>query len=107
LDENLQIPLVGRYTKDKREATRDLFIYSNGVLDESKSQEDTSNNDRYTKFNPAFIVAYDWDVELSTYLRIATGYKAGSSSELGPVDEFSNTVEPENVVSYEVGLKSY
>ena len=107
LDEGLHITLGGRYTKDKREATRDLFTVEAGVLNESKSQEGASNSDQYSKFNPAFTLAYDWDMDTSVYFKVATGYKSGGSSESGPVDQFSNTVEPENVVSYEVGLKSY
>jgi iron complex outermembrane receptor protein len=107
LDDNLHITLGGRYTKDKRKATRDLLYQVNGVTDPGKSQTDASNNDSYSKFNPSSTVAYDWSPDLNSYVKIATGYKAGGSSESGPVDQFANTVEPENVTSYEIGLKSY
>lgn len=106
-EDRLHLTVGGRYTKDKRKATRDLINTSNGVVDESKSQFGASNSDDYSKFNPSFIAAFDWTKDLNAYFRIATGYKAGGSSESGPVDQFSNTVEPENVVSYELGVKSY
>ena len=106
LDDNLHVTLGGRYTKDKRKATRDLISVTNGVIDPSKSQTDAFNNDTYSKFNPASTLAYDWTADLNTYVKVATGYKAGGSSESGPTDQFENTVEPENVTSYEIGLKS-
>jgi iron complex outermembrane receptor protein len=39
-----------------------------------------------------------------TYAKIATGYRAGGFSESSP--DFSRGFEPEEVTSYELGLKS-
>jgi iron complex outermembrane receptor protein len=67
----------------------------------------TSNNVESSKFNPAFTANYKWTDDVSTYLRIATGYKAGGSAESVDVGQFGNTFDPEDVTLYEVGLKSY
>jgi iron complex outermembrane receptor protein len=107
VEERLSVTVGARYTADTRKATRDLFTVVDGVLDESRSQEGASNDDDYDKFNPSLTLAFDWTDEVNAYLRIATGYKAGGSSESAPVDLFDDTVAPENVVSYELGMKSY
>ena len=107
LDERLSMTVGARYTDDSRKATRDLFTVVNGVLDQERSQVGASNDDDYDKFNPSLTLAYDWTDDVNAYVRIATGYKAGGSSESAPVDLFDDTVDPENVVSYELGIKSY
>ena len=67
----------------------------------------TSNSVESSKFNPAFTANYKWTDDVSTYLRVATGYKAGGSAESVDVGQFGNTFDPEDVTLYEVGLKSY
>src|SRR4029079_12263755 len=67
----------------------------------------TSNSVDSSKFNPAFTANYKWTDDVSTYLRIATGYKAGGSAESVDVGQFGNPFDPEDVTLYEVGLKSY
>ena len=49
-----------------------------------------------------------WTTDVSTYLRIATGYKAGGISEAGAVGTFNSAFvfEPEEILTYELGLKS-
>lgn len=107
LDDRLHLTLGGRYTRDERAAERDLFTLVNGIIDEDASQVGASNDDDYSEFDPAFTVAYDWQDDLNVYLRIATGYKSGGSSESAPVDQFDQTVDPEKVTAYEIGMKSY
>jgi iron complex outermembrane receptor protein len=67
----------------------------------------TSNSVESSKFNPAFTANYQWTDDVSTYLRVATGYKAGGSAESVDVGQFGNTFDPEDVTMYELGLKSY
>lgn len=107
LEEKLDVTVGARYTRDERRATRDLINVVNGTLDEAKSQLGAANKDNYSQFNPSFTLAYAAHEDLNLYGRLVSGYKAGGSSESGPVDQFGNTVEPEKVISYEVGLKSY
>lgn len=105
-EERLSLTFGARYTEDERKATRDLVTLENGLINRTKTQLGASNDDNYDKLNPAFTAAYDWTDDINVYLRVATGYKAGGSSESAPVEQFSTTVDPENVVSYEVGVKS-
>ncbi|MFK7977695.1 MAG: TonB-dependent receptor [Halioglobus sp.] len=106
IEERLSLTVGARYTEDERKANRDLTTLENGLVNSLKTQLGASNDDSYDKFNPAFTLAFDWTDDVNAYLRVATGYKAGGSSESAPVEQFSRTVDPENVVSYEVGVKS-
>ena len=83
----------------RRDASRTQFI--DGALVE----DDISNSQDFDRFNPAFTANYHWTDDLSTYAKVATGYRAGGSSESGI--DFSQTYGPEKVTNYELGLKSY
>ena len=67
-----------------------------------------SIDEDFSKFNPAFTANMAWTTDVSTYLRIATGYKAGGISEAGAVGTFNSdfVFEPEEILTYELGLKS-
>lgn len=56
----------------------------------------------FEKLNWAATLDYRWNDDLMTYARIATGYKAGGFNARSQNDGF----QPENLTSYEVGLKS-
>jgi len=58
----------------------------------------------FSKFNPAGTVSFRWTPDFMTYAKIATGYRAGGFSESSP--DFSRGFDPEEVTSYELGLKS-
>jgi iron complex outermembrane receptor protein len=131
LDDRLDLTIGGRYTKDTRDASRTL---QNSLLNPATPSvpatqfcdfvtvfqpciigleptgdpsQITSNSVESSKFNPAFTANYRWTDDVSTYLRIATGYKAGGSAESGDVGQFGGTFDPEDVTLYELGLKSY
>jgi iron complex outermembrane recepter protein len=107
-----------RYTVDGRSATRDYTVLQNGnvfippatlfpyVLP-TEQELGASNSLRFVKFNPAGTLNMAWTPDINTYFRVATGYKAGGSSEAGPIGAFGLTFAPENVTTYELGLKSY
>ncbi len=118
------LTLGGRYTKDDRSATR--FLDQTGAAFVPTGQIATppflvgipfnigyptpdlgANSLSFSKFNPAGTIAWSITPDVNTYLRIATGYKAGGSSEAGPAGQFGTTFKPENVTTYELGLKSY
>jgi len=135
LDDRLDLTVGGRYTKDTRDASRTLqnrfrlldpagpnygsapfcdfvTVFSNcdlviGQEPSGDPNQVTSNSVDSSKFNPAFTANYKWTDDVSTYLRIATGYKAGGSAESVDVGQFGNTFDPEDVTLYELGLKSY
>jgi len=106
LDDKLGITLGGRYTKDDRKASRDIVrnIDFVGVV----GQEDGAKNDKsFSKFNWTAAVNYQFTDDINAYVRAATGYKAGGSSESGEIGTFGLTFKPEQVTTYELGLKSY
>jgi iron complex outermembrane recepter protein len=114
ITEPLSITVGGRYTKDDRDAERFLENFTNGIPGLyffAPSPTDTfataRNNLSFSKFNPAGTLNMAWTPDINTYLRIATGYKAGGSSEAGPPGAFGQTFAPENVTTYELGLKSF
>ena len=117
LDDRLELTFGGRYTEDNRKATRTtLNIFSSGFSTPPVSSRSSpvvapagnSIDEDFSKFNPAFTANMAWTTDVSTYLRIATGYKAGGISEAGAVGTFNSAFvfEPEEILTYELGLKS-
>ena len=100
LDNRLDLTLGGRFTKDRRKAKRDFG--RQGYVEEAGLR----NSQSFSRFNPAFTASYSWSDTINTYAKIVTGYKAGGSSEGAPPGQFSNTFDPEDVTTYELGLKS-
>ena len=105
--EDLHITAGGRYTSDKK----------NGVLHFSRNinYDDAANAavlvrngytplaKKWTRFNPMLTVAYDVSDSVHVYAKYATGYRAGgASSRTSDYRAFN----PEDVKSYEVGLKA-
>jgi len=121
LDNRLDVTVGGRFTKDERSARR-TFI-QDGVLAENGSKpvytinpatqlpfspNGSANDQSFSRFNPSLTVNFNWTDDLSTYAKVSTGYKAGGSSESGPLGKFPETTfSPEKVVSYEIGEKAY
>jgi iron complex outermembrane recepter protein len=115
----LSLTVGARYTVDDRSASRNYEIYQTasyfippaGPLVPyplpPEIETGATNSLRFSKFNPAGTLNMAWTPDLNTYFRVATGYKAGGSSEAGPIGAFGVTFAPENVTTYELGLKSY
>jgi len=113
LDDRLELTFGGRYTKDNRKATRTtlntFFGFPIGVEPSPIfAPGGNSIDEDFSKFNPAFTANMAWTTDVSTYLRIATGYKAGGISEAGAVGTFNSAFvfQPEEILTYELGLKS-
>ncbi|MBA6412227.1 TonB-dependent receptor [Parahaliea sp. F7430] len=100
LDNRLELTLGGRYTEDERDASRDFLV--NGYPLEINARNDQS----FYRFDPSFTANFIWNDELSTYAKVSTGYKAGGSSEGSAPGNFVQTFDPEEVTTYELGLKS-
>jgi iron complex outermembrane recepter protein len=118
LDDRMELTFGGRYTEDNRKATRTTFnFFQQGDFSTPTGVEPdpfpgvppdygNSIDKDFNKFNPAFTANMAWTDDVSTYLRIATGYKAGGTAESGPVGTFDRTFDPEEILTYELGLKS-
>ena len=105
--DKLHITVGGRYTNDKKTGS---LHWSRGVNYDLAANAAilvtngyTPLNKSWTRFNPMAIVAYDFSDTVHGYAKYATGYRAGgASSRTSDYQAFN----PEDVKSYEVGLKA-
>lgn len=105
---NMDITLGLRYTEDKKETelTNNLKPTSSSGL-ASTSLQTVVDDDSWTKFNPSLTVDYRWSEQLSTYAKVATGYRSGGYNvRSSSVQDFRTPFDEEDVISYEVGWKS-
>lgn len=115
LEDRFEATLGARYTRDKRDAERKLLtsigsgaMFGGGTITVPGSTERGVGNDQeFSRFNPSLTLNYNWTDDLSTYAKVATGYRAGGSSEAAPLGSFDLTYGPEKIISYEAGMKSY
>ena len=109
LDNRLDLTLGARFTKDRRKAKRDFVVqnYADPLNGPPLVMEaGLRNSQSFSRFNPAFTASYSWSDTLSTYAKVTTGYKAGGSSEGAGPGRFDQTFKPEEVTTWELGLKS-
>jgi iron complex outermembrane recepter protein len=116
-DDKLDLTLGGRFTSDKRTASRST---TNAVFIGETSQlvRRQFNGAGFTlplgtiaadarikneKFNPAFTVTYKPANNVTAYAKVVTGYKGGGVHTGSPS---FRTFGPESVTSYEIGLKT-
>jgi iron complex outermembrane receptor protein len=103
--EQLHITVGGRYTKDKKQGE---LTFSRGVNYAANPAIAAANgytplDKEWSRFNPMATVAYDFSNAVHGYVKYATGYRAGgASSRTSDYRAF----DPEDVKSYEVGLKA-
>jgi len=94
LNEALHITAGGRYTQDDK----------SGVLSKVSNAVTNFTFDTTTKrFNPLLTVAYDVSDDINVYAKYAEGYRAGGASSRSLT---YRSFGPEDIVSYELGLKS-
>jgi iron complex outermembrane receptor protein len=104
--EKLHITAGGRYTNDKKKGR---LLYSRNLnYDTATAAQLAAANykpldESWNRFNPMATVAYDVSDTVHAYAKYATGYRAGgASSRTSNYQAF----DPEDVKSYEVGLKA-
>ena len=101
----LHLTAGGRYTHDKKEGQ---LLISRNVVYATNPAIATANGYRpldatYNRFNPTATIAYDVSPTIHAYAKYASGYRSGgASSRTANYQEFG----PEDVNSYEIGLKS-
>ncbi|CAH0991789.1 hypothetical protein SIN8267_01904 [Sinobacterium norvegicum] len=111
LDDALRLTVGLRQTWDEREAEKN-FIQT-GVYDGNgacvttcQANELQQGKDNFQKFSPSFTADYAINDEINVYGKVATGYRAGGYNSRGSFENFANGFEPENMLSYELGMKS-
>ena len=105
--ETLHITVGGRYTTDKK---RGVLHFSRNINydDPANAAILVRNNyvpldKEWSRFNPTATVAYDFSNTVHGYAKYSTGYRAGgASSRTSDYRAFN----PEDVKSYELGLKA-
>ncbi|WP_333572731.1 TonB-dependent receptor [Sphingomonas sp.] len=103
--EALHLTVGGRYTHDKK---RGVLHFSRNVnYDVNTAAAATAGykplDKSWDRFNPMVTLAYDVSDAVHAYAKYATGYRAGGASSRTANYQAFN---PEDVKSYEVGLKS-
>jgi len=99
MDDRLDLVLGGRYTRDTREgSTTDVLA---GITT-------TPYHQKGNKFTPSYTINYRWTEDVSTYGKVAIGYKSGGGlGGIGTTGSGNQVFRPETLTSYELGLKSY
>ncbi|NIJ08113.1 iron complex outermembrane receptor protein [Sphingomonas vulcanisoli] len=102
----LHITVGGRYTKDKKEGVLTFFNnlnYATATPAQLAANGYQPLDKTWNRFNPMATIAYDVTNGLHVYAKYSTGYRAGGASSRTPNYLPFN---PEDLKSYEVGLKS-
>ncbi len=98
---DLDITLGYRYTRDEKKTTL------RNSLDSPATVKTIDDSDSWSKFNPSFIVDYRFNEEVSSYFKVATGYRSGGYNVRASTSaDFRTPFDEENIVSYEIGVKS-
>lgn len=101
-DSGLRLTAGGRYTWD----TKGIVRTQNGAAPLAVAQ---TGDAKFSKFTWNLMLGYDIADGVSSYARVATGYRSGGFNAGDPVDAGTNIIpsfRPESVISYEVGLKT-
>ncbi|MDB5707495.1 MAG: TonB-dependent receptor [Sphingomonas bacterium] len=106
LEDALHLTVGGRYTHDEK---RGVLHFSRNINYDTASAAVLAANGykpldkTWNRFNPMATIAYDVSSDIHVYAKYATGYRAGgASSRTADYRAF----DPEDVKSYEVGLKT-
>jgi iron complex outermembrane receptor protein len=98
MEDRLALTAGARFTRDERDATRN-YLYNGFALDTN-----TVNDKDFSRFTPSLTAAYNFSETLNGYAKVATGYRAGGSSE--SASDFTQGFAPEKLTTYEAGLKA-
>lgn len=101
-DGNLRLTLGGRYTWDNKT----LMRQQNGVTAPALPEY---GHAAFSKFTWSAMLGYDFSDDISSYARVATGYRSGGLNSQDPVVTGTRTLPafgPESVTSYELGVKT-
>jgi iron complex outermembrane receptor protein len=104
-DDRLHLTVGARWSRDERKATYERDVYQSGSL--ATSTPETVGERNFNDFSPSATIAFDFTKDVNSYFRVATGYKTGGYNiGASSPQRFSEGFAPENVISYEWGIKS-
>ena len=102
LTDRLRLTAGLRYTRDDKESVRRNLVYPGGATRQPQVTKSASWDD----VSPRLGLDYQWTPELMTYVSAAKGYKAGGFNGRASTTTSFNKFDPEEVLTYEVGLRS-
>jgi iron complex outermembrane receptor protein len=103
LSQKLGLTLGLRYTEDDREATKNFIV---NQLDPTAPTGKTTGKNDFSNTSVTAIVDYFFTDNINSYLKYATGYRAGGFSTRSLPADFARGFDPEDVQSWELGFKS-
>lgn len=102
LTDRLDITLGLRWTRDEKSAT-----LQHGTIVRNEGLNEVQADDAWQSFNPSATIQYAWTPDVSSYFTVATGYRAGGFAPQARTSQtFQTPFDKEEVISYELGLKS-
>ena len=109
LSEQLNLGVGLRYTQDTREGY--LHTAANANTDSAGKRlgdkERLSGEDDYDKLDFSASLAYQANEDLNFYGKVASGYRSGGFNvRAASAETFKKPVEAENLLSFELGVKS-
>lgn len=104
-DDRIHLTVGARWSRDDRAATYARDVYQGGNL--TVSTPTTRGHQKFEDFSPSATIAFDFNDNVNSYVRVASGYKTGGYN-IGASSpaRFSEGFAPEDVMSYEWGIKS-
>ncbi len=103
--EQLTLSLGGRYSWDKKDYSIETKVFANGVFNPATSFAGKLKGD-WNKFTPRVTLQYKPGDNAMLFANWSKGYKAGGFNSRGTRPENVGPYNPENVTSYEIGLKT-
>ncbi len=99
------LSLGGRYSWDKKDYEISTKVYAGGVLNTGSSFAGKLKGD-WSKFTPRVTMQYKASDSAMLFANWSKGYKAGGFNSRGTRPENVGPYDPENVTSYEAGIKT-
>lgn len=103
--EKLTLSVGGRYSWDKKDYEIRTQVYAGGVLNNGASFAGQLKGD-WSKFTPRLTAQYKAGDNAMLFANWSKGYKAGGFNSRGTRPENVGPYDPENVTSYEAGIKT-
>ena len=100
INDAVDFTLGGRWSEDRKETTLTTVFLDVGL-------NTVSDSDSWSDFSPSGTLSWKINEDVNTYFKVATAYRSGGyNARATTVPSFTSPVDAENVLSYEVGLKS-
>lgn len=104
--EQLTLSVGGRYSWDKKDYSIDTKVYGNNVLNVGSSFAFSNLKGDWNRFTPRVTLQYKAGDNAMLFANWSKGYKGGGFNSRGTRPGNVGPYNPENVTSYEAGIKT-